>query len=334
MLLDTKKGPLVRLRRLRMHTALREMVRETRLGLQDLVLPIFIKGLSGEKQPILSMPGHYQIPLLRLEREIEEILSLGITSIILFGVPFYKDDAGSDSCHEDGIIQQAVRKIKSISNDILVICDVCLCEYTDHGHCGVIRRKNQFSIIDNDATLDVLKKQALSYAYSGADVLAPSGMMDGSVMALREELDKHGFEEIPILSYSIKYHSSLYGPFRMAAEGAPSFGDRSSHQMDCANIAEAIREASLDIEEGADLIMVKPAHTYLDVITKVKSNFPYIPLGAYHTSGEYAMIKAAAEKGWLDEKKGALEILTSIKRAGADFIISYYTKEIAEKKWI
>ena len=215
-----------------------------------------------------------------------------------------------------------------------MICDVCLCEYTDHGHCGVIRRKNQFSIIDNDATLDVLKKQALSYAYSGADVLAPSGMMDGSVMALREELDKHGFEEIPILSYSIKYHSSLYGPFRMAAEGAPSFGDRSSHQMDCANIAEAIREASLDIEEGADLIMVKPAHTYLDVITKVKSNFPYIPLGAYHTSGEYAMIKAAAEKGWLDEKKGALEILTSIKRAGADFIISYYTKEIAEKKWI
>lgn len=336
MLLNSPKlkESMTRMRRLRSHHLLRNLVRETILDKQDLVLPLFIKGVVGEKQPIVSMPGHYQIPLSKLEKEIEEILDLGIESVILFGVPFYKDELGSDSCHDHGIIQQAVRKIKSITKELLVMCDVCLCEYTNHGHCGVMQQKNHDYYLHNDMTLDILRKQALSLAYSGADVLAPSGMMDHMVASLREELDGHGFEDIPILSYSIKYHSSLYGPFRMAAEGAPTFGDRSTHQMDIANVNEALREALCDFQEGADMLMVKPAHTYLDVIAKIKKQFPYMPLGAYHTSGEYGMIKAAAEKGWLDEKKGALEVLTSIKRAGADFIISYYTKEAAIKKWI
>ncbi len=336
MLLDTPKlqESITRMRRLRSHHLLRNLVRETTLDKQDLVLPLFIKGIVGEKQPIMSMPGHYQIPLVKLEQEIQELLELGIQSVILFGVPLYKDAVGSDSCHDHGIIQQAVRKIKSITKELLVMCDVCLCEYTDHGHCGIMKQKAEDFFLHNDETLEILRKQALSLAYSGADVLAPSGMIDHMVAAIRGELDCHGFEEVPILSYSVKYHSSLYGPFRMAAEGAPSFGDRSTHQMDVANVAEALREALCDFQEGADMLMVKPAHTYLDVIAKIKKQFPFMPLGAYHTSGEFGMIKAAAEKGWLDEKKGALEVLTAIKRAGADFIISYYTKEAAVKGWV
>lgn len=336
MLTQTPKifEPITRLRRLRSHHLIRNLVRETHLDKQDLVLPLFIKGISGDKQPILSMPGHYQIPLMRLEEEIEQLLKLGIQSVILFGVPFYKDDSGSDSCHDEGIIQQAVRKIKSITKQMLVICDACLCEYTSHGHCGIIYHVDNQVMLCNDSTLERLQKQAISLAYSGADIIAPSGMIDGMVAAIRAALDDHGFDELPILSYSVKYNSSLYGPFRMAAEGSPAFGDRSTHQMDCANVNEALREVACDFEEGADMLMVKPAHTYLDVITKIKKQFPYMPLGAYHTSGEYGMIKAAAEKGWLDERKSALEILISIKRSGADFIISYYTKEAIEKRWI
>lgn len=316
--------PTLRLRRLRQHPLLRELVRETELNAKDLVLPLFIKGEKGAKQPIASMPGHYQIPLSQLDAEIEEIVQLGLGSILLFGIPPHKDDLGSDSYHDQGIIQKAIQKIRGAN--LLIISDVCFCEYTSHGHCGVLNSKND---IDNDATLELLVKQAVSHAQAGADVVAPSGMMDGMVQAIRHGLDLAGFQQIPILSYSVKYQSSLYGPFRMAAEGAPTFGDRSTHQMDTANAQEALREVHLDVQEGADMLMVKPAHAYLDVIYRIKQAYPYIPLGAYHTSGEFGMLKAAAEKGWIDEKKGVLEIVRGIRRAGADFIITYYAKELA-----
>lgn len=332
--LDRGTKPLVRLRRLRQHPILRGLVRETELNLKDLVLPLFIKETQGKKQPIVAMPGHYQIPINLLGQEIEELLKLGITAVILFGVPSYKDEIGSEAYHDEGIIQQAIRKIQEISSDMLIISDLCFCEYTDHGHCGVLSQKTGRIDLDNDRTLDLLVKQAISHAQAGADVVAPSGMIDGMVKAIRFGLDEAGFEHIPILSYSVKYNSCLYGPFRMAAEGMPRFGDRSSHQMDPANSQEALREVSLDIEEGADIVMVKPAHAYLDVIYRVKEMYPHIPLAAYHTSGEFGMIKAAAEKGWLSEEKAVLEILGGIRRAKADFIISYFTKEAAQKKWI
>ena len=323
--------PTIRLRRLRQHPILRDLVRETELNLKDLIFPLFIKGKEGKKQPIDSMPGLFQIPLNLLHEEIEEIVKLGISSVLLFGVPSYKDPFGSDSCHEHGIVQEAIKKIREVSSELLIITDICFCEYTDHGHCGFISERSGKLDVDNDKTLELLVKQSVSHAYAGADVVAPSGMMDGMVKAIREGLDEVGFQHIPILSYSVKYQSSLYGPFRFATEGAPQFGDRSTYQMDSANAQEALREAQLDIEEGADMLMVKPAHAYLDVVYRVKQAYPYIPLGAYQTSGEFCMLKAAAEKGWIDEKKAALEILRGFRRAGADFIISYYTKEVA--KW-
>lgn len=323
-----------RLRRVRSHPALRSLIKETNLTVNDLVLPLFIKGERGLKVAIPSMPGHYQIPLSMLKEEISQILSLGIKAVILFGIPSQKDPFAKESYQVDGIIQKALRIIKEITLDLLVICDVCLCEYTDHGHCGLIDKTSDCFVIENDTTLSVLAKQALSFVLAGADVIAPSGMMDGSVKFIREHLDESGFYSIPILSYSVKYASSFYGPFRAAAEGAPCFGDRKSHQMDPSNSAEALREVSCDIDEGADILMVKPAHSYLDVIFRIKQKHPEIPLCAYHTSGEFAMIKAAAQNGWVNEKEAALEVLTSIKRSGADFIISYYTKEIILKGWI
>jgi porphobilinogen synthase len=317
-----------RLRRLRQHSVLRDLVRETTLNLQDLILPLFIKGIDGANQPIASMPGHYQIPLSCLAQEIEDIVRLGISSVILFGIPSYKDSLGSSACESHGIIQEAITLIRKVAPHLLIISDLCFCEYTDHGHCGIL--SNDLDV-DNDETLSHLITQAISHAKAGVHVIAPSGMMDGAVKALRHGLDEAGFSHLPLLSYSVKYCSSFYGPFRMAAEGAPSQGDRSSHQMDPANGQEALREVHLDVEEGADMLMVKPAHSYLDVIYRIKQAYPYIPLGAYHTSGEFGMIKAAAEKGWLNEEKAVLEILTSIRRAGADFIITYYAKEVA--KW-
>jgi porphobilinogen synthase len=320
--------PTVRLRRLRQHPVLRELIRETELNLGDLVSPIFIKGEKGAKHPIHSMPGYYQIPLSLLAEEIEELAQLGLSSILLFGVPPYKDAFGSESYQEDGIIQQAIQIIRKKAPEMLIISDNCFCEYTDHGHCGVFTDGS--GKIDNDCTLELLVKQAISHARAGTDIIAPSGMLDGMVKSIRFGLDQAGFSHIPILSYAVKYHSSFYGPFRIAAEGSPTFGDRSSHQMDIANVREALREAQLDVEEGADMLMVKPAHGFLDVIYRVKHAYPSIPLGAYHTSGEFSMIKAAAEKGWVNEKAAVLEVLKSIRRAGADFIITYFAKEIAQ----
>jgi porphobilinogen synthase len=324
--------PSLRLRRLRQHPTLRDLIRETQLNLTDLILPLFIKGRVGEKQPISSMPGHFQIPINKLKDEIKELLNLGIKSVILFGIPSHKDIYGTDSFLENGIIQDAIHTIREISSNLLIISDICLCEYTDHGHCGFLSEKNGKFDVDNDKTLELLVKQVISHAKAGTDVIAPSGMMDGMVKMIRNGLDTSGFQHLPILSYSIKYNSSMYGPFRAAAEGNPAFGDRSTHQMDPANAEEGLREVQLDVEEGADMLMVKPAHCYLDVIYRVKQKYPYIPLGAYHTSGEFSMIKAASEKGWIDEKRAALEILRGIRRAGADFIITYYTKQIAQWK--
>lgn len=318
--------PQTRLRRLRQTPMLRGLVRETEVTLKDMVLPLFIRHGQNIKSPINSMPGHFQLSLDKLSFEIGEIQQLGIQSILLFGIPESKDAHGKDSYSDDGIIQKALRLIKKQAPDLLVISDVCFCEYTDHGHCGILTTNHE---VDNDSTLPYLVMQAISHAKAGADIIAPSGMMDGAVAAIRRGLDDAGFLHIPILSYSVKYSSAMYGPFREAAEGAPKFGDRRTHQMDYGNAKEAIRECALDIAEGADMLMVKPAHTYLDVIYRIKSAYPSIPLGAYHTSGEFAMIKAAAAQGWIDEQQTVMEVLTAIKRAGADFIISYYTKEMA-----
>ncbi len=322
--------PTLRLRRLRQHPVLRDLIRETELNLNDLILPLMLKGRDGSKKPIDSMPGHYQIPLNALSQEIEEIVGLGISSVLLFGVPYHKDALGSDSYSDTGIVQEAIKIIRSVSKDLLIITDVCLCEYTDHGHCGFLSERSGTMDVDNDQTLELLVTQAISHVRAGADVIAPSGMIDGMVKAIRFGLDDAGYQHIPIFSYSVKYQSSFYGPFRDATEGAPAFGDRSTHQMDPANAREALRETQLDVEEGADMLMVKPAHSYLDIIYRVKQAFPNVPLGAYHTSGEFCMLKAAAEKGWVDEKKAAIEVLRGIKRAGADFIITYYAKEIAQ----
>ena len=325
----TTAFPFLRLRRLRQHPVLRDLIRETDIALKDLIFPLFIKGLEGQKRPIDTMPGIFQIPLSELPHEIEELRNLGIFSILLFGIPSHKDSLGSDSYGDEGIIQEAVKMIRNVAPEMLIVTDLCFCEYTDHGHCGFLSKCAGKLDVDNDKTLELLVKQAVSHAKAGVDVVAPSGMIDGMVFAIRRGLDAAGFEHIPILSYSVKYQSVLYGPFRDAAEGAPSFGDRSTHQMDTANAREAIREVDLDVQEGADMLMVKPAHAYLDVIYRVKQAYPNIPLGAYHTSGEFCMIKAAAQKGWLDEKKTVLEVLRGIRRAGADFIITYYAKEFA-----
>ncbi len=323
--------PTTRLRRLRGSTSLRNLVRETDLHPDKLILPLFIKHGARIKHPIASMPGHFQISVDHLEEEITSLWNLGVKSVILFGIPAYKDPLGTDSYSDHGIIQTAIPIIKKYAPDMLVMSDVCFCEYTDHGHCGVVTDHANTSevCIDNDKTLELLARQAVSHAQAGADIIAPSGNMDGMVQAIRGALDHAGYQHLPILSYSVKYASSMYGPFRIAAEGSPKFGDRSTYQMDYANTHEALRECALDVTEGADMLMVKPAHTYLDVIHRVKQTFPHLPLGAYHTSGEFAMLKAAAEKGWIDEKKGVLEVLTAIHRAGADFIITYYAKEVA-----
>ena len=321
--------PATRLRRLRSHPRLRDLIRETQITVNDLVLPLFIRHGDEGKRPILSMPGHYQLTLDDLASELEEITSLNIPAVILFGIPKYKDTLGSSAYADNGIIQCAISIIKDLAPDLLVISDLCFCEYTDHGHCGIINDRSGKLDIDNDQTLEALVKQAISHANAGADIIAPSGMIDGMITTLRQALDGEGFETIPILSYAAKYASAFYGPFRQAAEGIPQFGDRHTYQMDPANAQEALREVALDIQEGADMIMVKPASMYLDVIQRIKTAYPTIPLAAYSVSGEYAMLKAAAENGWLDEQSTVLELLTSIKRAGASFIINYFAKEVA-----
>ena len=325
----THSFPTTRMRRLRENPLVRNLVRETKISVDQLVAPLFIKHGKSIKNPIASMPGHFQFSVDQLEEEIKSMQALGIKNIILFGIPEHKDPLGKDSYSENGIIQTAIQYIKKIAPDMLILSDICFCEYTDHGHCGVVVKHENTFTIGNDETLVLLQKQAVCHAEAGADIIAPSGMMDGMVQAIRTALDAAGFQQIPILSYSVKYASAMYGPFREAAEGAPQFGDRRTYQMDFANADQSIREAELDVAEGADMLMVKPAHTYLDVIYRIKQTFPGLPLGAYHTSGEFAMIKAASQEGWIDEKSAVLEVLTAIRRAGADFIISYYTKVVA-----
>jgi porphobilinogen synthase len=322
--------PATRLRRLRLHPRLRDMVRETQLNVDDFILPLFVRAGEGPRRPIASMPGHFQLTLADLAAEVREIESLGLPAVILFGVPDHKDAHGSGAIHADGVVQRAIREIKSVSRKLLVITDVCLCEFTDHGHCGVLTSRGDAVDVDNDATLPVLVEEAVSHARAGADMIAPSGMMDGMIQALRSGLDAAGFSHLPIMSYAAKYASGFYGPFREAAESAPQFGDRRSYQMDPANAAEALREVDLDVAEGADLLMVKPALSYLDVIRSVKDRHPEVPLAAYNVSGEYAMVKAAAERGWIDERRVTLEILTSIKRSKADLILTYHAKQAAE----
>jgi porphobilinogen synthase len=317
------------MRRLRQHPALRELVRETEVTVGDLILPLFVRDGTKTRQPIESMPGQFQLSIDLVAPEVKEVADLGIPAVILFGIPKWKDITGSAASRDDGVVQQAIQKIKAASPDLLVITDLCFCEYTDHGHCGVLVDRGGRSDVDNDATLEMLALQAVSHARAGADVIAPSGMMDGMVAAVRKGLDAAGFEQVPILSYAAKYASAFYGPFREAAESTPKFGDRRSYQMDPANAREALREVALDLAEGADLVMVKPALSYLDVIGRVKQAHPVVPLCAYNVSGEYSMVKAAAANGWLDEQRTTLEILTSIKRAGADMIITYSAKDVA-----
>ncbi len=320
-----------RSRRLRQNHALRELVCETRLHISDLVLPLFIREGSNIRNPISSMPGHFQLSVDRLEPELAAIKKLKIPAVILFGIPEHKDEKGSSALDENSVIVKAIQAIKNHSPELLVISDLCFCEYTSHGHCGVLHKKpNKAVDVDNDKTLPLLAEQAVLHAKAGADIIAPSGMMDGMVAVIRDSLDAAGFCETPILSYAVKYASGFYGPFREAAEGAPQFGDRKTYQMNPANARKALIEADQDVKEGADMLMVKPAQSYLDVIYRVKQQFPSVPLGAYQVSGEFAMIKAAAEKGWLDEKTVMMESLLSIKRAGADFIITYFAKQAAE----
>jgi porphobilinogen synthase len=321
-----------RLRRLRYHPVLQDLIRETALTINDLVAAIFVRHGKDQKTPIASMPGFFQYSVDRLEEEIEDLVRLKIKAVIIFGIPEHKDGLGSDSYSEDGIAQQAIRKIKSLAPGLLVISDICFCQYTDHGHCGAIHEHNGMISVDNDISLALLAKQAVSHAKAGADILAPSGMLDGMVQTMRKALDLAGFYQMPILSYAVKYRSAMYGPFGAAAGGAAKLGDRRSYQMDHANGNEALREAMLDIEEGADILMVKPAHTYLDVIYRIKQAHPYIPLAAYHPSGEYMMLKAAIAAGAIEEQRSVLEVITSIKRAGADFVITYFAKDIA--KWL
>lgn len=325
--------PKQRLRRLRQNENIRRLVRETHLTADDLIMPLFVRPGKGIKQPIPSMPGNYQMSVDKLTEEAKELEGLGIPGIILFGIPEKKDEMGSGAYADDGIIQQAIIAIKKAAKNILVITDVCMCEYTDHGHCGFVRRDDKAGHfdVDNDMTLDLLAKEAISHAKAGADIVAPSDMMDGRVGAIRDALDDEGLNHIPIMAYSAKYASGFYGPFREAAESTPGFGDRSSYQMDPHNAVEALREVSLDIDEGADIVMVKPALAYLDIIRMIKDKFDY-PIAAYNVSGEFSVVKAAAEKGWIDEKRVALEILTGIKRAGADMILTYWAKDAA--RWL
>jgi porphobilinogen synthase len=314
-------------RRLRSHAGLRNLVRETTLSVNDLIYPLFIVEGENKKVEIPSMPGVYHYSLDLLQEEIMEIQKLGIPAIVLFGVPGHKDAHGSEAYSAEGIVQKATRLVKETAPDMVVIADTCLCQYTDHGHCGVIENGK----IVNDPSLELLVKTAISQAEAGADIIAPSNMMDGFVYAIREGLDEAGFEDIPIMSYAVKYSSSFYGPFRDAVHSTPQFGDRKTYQMDPANRLEALREAQADIEQGADILMVKPAMAYMDIIREVKDQFQY-PVAAYNVSGEYSMIKAAAQNGWIDERSVVLEMLTGLKRAGADLILTYHAKDVA--KWI
>jgi len=316
--------PSYRMRRLRRTPAIRDLVRETKLQLDDLVYPLFVIAGENIKNPISSMPGCYQLSIGNVLPEVREIVQLGIKAILLFGIPAHKDAAATGAYDSEGIVQMAIRAIKDEFPDLVIITDVCLCEYTDHGHCGVVQEGE----VLNDVTLELLSKMAVTHAESGADIVAPSDMMDGRVAAIRNALDDDGFIDTILLSYSSKFASAFYGPFREAAESAPAFGDRKTYQMDPANGEEAVREALLDIEEGADMIMVKPAIPFLDVIHAVKQETKF-PLAAYNVSGEYAMIKAAAANGWLDEQRAVLEAITGIKRAGADLIITYHAKDLA-----
>ena len=316
--------PTQRLRRLRRTEALREMVKETALSPKDFIYPMFVTHDYGQRQPIASMPGISQISLDLVAGEAEEAANLGIPAVLLFGLPIEKDEVGSEAYDPQGVIQKAVGNIKSALPDLVVITDVCLCEYTSHGHCGVL----DDGYVENDRTLELLAKSALTHAEAGADIMAPSNMMDGTVGAIRSILDENSFELTPVMAYAAKYASSFYGPFRDAAGATPAFGDRRSYQMDPPNSREALLEIELDIQEGADIIMVKPALAYLDVITRAREAFRQ-PLAAYNVSGEYAMVKAAAQNGWLDERRIIMEILTGIKRAGADMILSYHAKEVS-----
>ncbi len=317
--------PIHRPRRLRRNENIRSLVRETELSINDFIYPLFIEDGKDIKIEIPSMPGIYRYSIDRLDQELDEVVDLGIKAVLLFGIPSHKDAVGSDTWSEEGIIQKSIRYIKKNYPQLYVITDVCFCEYTEHGHCGVLHGQD----VDNDLTLENTKKQVVSHAKAGADMVAPSGMMDGVVKAIREALDEAGFTNIPIMSYSAKFASAYYGPFRDAAESAPAFGDRRTYQMDPANRREALKEVALDIEEGADIVMVKPALAYLDIISDVKKNFN-LPVAAYNVSGEYSMVKAAGKLGWIDEKKVMMETLTSIKRAGADIIITYHAKEAAK----
>ncbi|MBL8991894.1 MAG: porphobilinogen synthase [Spirochaetia bacterium] len=319
---------LHRPRRLRLNAGLRSMVRETRLAKENLISPSFVTALEKTgRQEIASMPGIFKWSLADLPKEIEATAKLGIPAVLLFGIPAHKDPVGKENFSPEGVIQKAVRLIRKNFPDLVVITDVCLCEYTDHGHCGILQGPDHD--IRNDETLEILKKVSVSHAEAGAHMVAPSGMMDGAVAAIRTALDQQGFIHTGILSYSAKYASAFYGPFREAAEGAPKSGDRKTHQMDPGNVREALREMKLDVDEGADMLMVKPALAYLDVIRQARERFPELPLAAYNVSGEYAMVKAAAAKGWIDERSSVLEILTGVKRAGADLIISYHAREAA-----
>ncbi|HQI02293.1 MAG TPA: porphobilinogen synthase [Deltaproteobacteria bacterium] len=318
--------PEDRPRRLRQNAAMRRMVRETSLSVDDLIYPLFVKEGKSIREAISAMPGQIRYSPDQLAGEAKKIASMGIPAVLLFGIPRTKDKFGTQAHKSDGVVQQAIKRIKDAAPDLLVITDVCLCEYTSHGHCGILNDKGA---VENDETLDVLAKTALSHAKAGADIVAPSDMMDGRVGVIREALDEGGFENTPIMSYSAKYASAFYGPFREAAGSAPAFGDRKAYQMDPANVREALREVRLDVEESADIIMVKPAMPYLDVIRTVADEFDE-PLCAYQVSGEYAMIKAAAAQGWLDEKACMIESLTAVKRAGADMIITYFAPEAAE----
>ena len=316
--------PEYRARRVRRTEGLRRLVRETRLSPDDLVQPFFVVPGKGVRNPIRSMPGVNQTSVDEMVKDIKDAAEAGVPAVILFGIPEHKDGQGSDACNDEGIVQQAVRAAKDACPDMVVVTDVCFCEYTDHGHCGWIKDGE----VDNDQTLEMLGLQVLTHAKAGADIVAPSGMMDGMVGYIRDTLDEGGYEELPILSYAVKYSSAFYGPFRDAAESAPAFGDRRSYQMDPANVTEALREASLDVDEGADMLMVKPALAYLDVIAKVREEFD-LPVAAYNVSGEFSMVQAAAANGWIDAERITLEILTSIKRAGADFILTYSATDVA-----
>jgi len=315
---------IYRPRRLRRGEPLRRLVRETAIAPDDFILPLFVTPGKGVKKPIKSMPGHFQMSVDNIRKEAKEARDLGISSVILFGIPEYKDEEGTSAYDPKGPVQAAIAEIKSKAPGLIVMTDVCACEYTSHGHCGIIKNND----VDNDATLELLSREALSHAEAGADIVAPSDMMDGRVSAIRSTLDDNGFTQVPIMSYAAKYASAFYGPFREAAESTPQFGDRRTYQMDPANSDEAIREVMLDITEGADIVMVKPALPYLDIIRRIKSEFNY-PIAAYNVSGEFSMIKAAAEKGWLDGERAMMESLISIKRAGADMILTYFAKEAA-----